>query len=329
MKIVILFFVFISLHAKKPNLFLLKLYTDDANVSGWYMSEKLDGVRAYWDGEHLVSRNGNIFEAPAFFTKEFPKFKLDGELWSRRASFDEISSIVRTGEAKATHPKSKRMCCFSCTKKQDKVKAKATHPKSKRMCCFSCTKKQDKVKAKATQPKESQGCAASAAPNKWQQLTYNIFEVPEAKGNLLQRLSNVKETSYLKLIKQIKVKDKEHLKSFLKSVEEKGGEGVVVRDGSLPYYTGRDKNALKVKSYQDTECKIVGYNEGKGKYKDKLGSLNCKLKDGKIIKIGSGLSNALRDEPPKINSIITFKYYGLTSKGNPRFPIYLRERIIK
>ena len=281
MKIVILFFVFISLHAKKPNLFLLKLYTDDANVSGWYMSEKLDGVRAYWDGEHLVSRNGNIFEAPAFFTKEFPKFKLDGELWSRRASFDEISSIVRTGEAKAT------------------------------------------------QPKESQGCAASAAPNKWQQLTYNIFEVPEAKGNLLQRLSNVKETSYLKLIKQIKVKDKANLKSFLKSVEEKGGEGVVVRDGSLPYYTGRDKNALKVKSYQDTECKIVGYNEGKGKYKDKLGSLNCKLKDGKIIKIGSGLSNALRDEPPKINSIITFKYYGLTSKGNPRFPIYLRERIIK
>ncbi len=280
MKIVILFFVFISLHAKKPNLFLLKLYTDDANVSGWYMSEKLDGVRAYWDGEHLISRNGHLFCVPEFFTKDFPRFKLDGELWSKRADFDNISSIVRTGETQSGE----------C---QGLAFLKVTHPK------------------------------------KWQQLTYNIFEVPEAKGNLLQRLSNVKETSYLKLIKQIKVKDKANLKSFLKSVEEKGGEGVVVRDGSLPYYTGRDKNALKVKSYQDTECKIVGYNEGKGKYKDKLGSLNCKLKDGKIIKIGSGLSNALRDEPPKINSIITFKYYGLTSKGNPRFPIFLRERITK
>ena len=326
MKIIILFFVFISLYAKKPNLFLLNVYTDDANVSGWYMSEKLDGVRAYWDGEHLISRNGHQFCVPKFFTKDFPKFKLDGELWSKRASFDRISSLVRIGEAKATHPESQKDVLHQKMRKVQ-GEAKATHPKSQKDVLHQKMRKVQ-GEAKATHPRVK-GCAASAAPNKWQQLTYNIFEVPQAKGNLLQRLSQVKETSYLKLIKQIKVKDKEHLKSFLKSVEEKGGEGVVVRDGDLSYYTGRNSHALKVKSYQDTECKIVGYNEGKGKYKDKLGSLNCKLKDGKIIKIGSGLSDALRDEPPKINSIITFKYYGYTSKGNPRFPIYLRERIIK
>ncbi len=220
--------------------------------------------------------------------------------------------------------------CAALAAPRNKIKLRLKPHNQRAKGCAASAAPRNKIKLRLKPHNQrAKGCAALAAPNKWQQLTYNIFEVPEAKGNLLQRLSNVKETSYLKLIKQIKVKDKEHLKSFLKSVEEKGGEGVVVRDGSLPYYTGRDKNALKVKSYQDTECKIVGYNEGKGKYKDKLGSLNCKLKDGKIIKIGSGLSNALRDEPPKINSIITFKYYGLTSKGNPRFPIYLRERIIK
>jgi len=270
MKLLFLLLFFISLNADKPKLFLLNNYDAKKDVTGWYMSEKLDGVRAYWDGEHLVSRNGNILNAPEFFTKNFPKFELDGELWSKRADFDNISSIVRSSIIPDLDLKSP-----------------------------------------------------------WQQLTYNIFEVPNAKGDLLQRLSKVKASKYLKLIKQIKVKDKQHLKNFQKSVEDKKGEGIVVRDGSLPYYTGRNKNALKVKSYQDTECKVVSYNKGKGKHKNKLGSLNCKLKSGKIIKIGSGLSDALRNKPPKINSIITFKYYGLTSKGNPRFPVYLRQRELK
>jgi DNA ligase-1 len=162
--------------------------------------------------------------------------------------------------------------------------------------------------------------------SRWNELTYNIFEVPEAEGNLIQRLSNVKESRYLKLIKQIKVKNKKHLQNFLKTIEDKKGEGVVVRDGSLPYYTGRDNNSLKVKSFLDDECIVVEHLSGKGKYKNKLGSIKCKLKSGRIIKIGSGFSDPQRKKPPKLGSIITFKYYGFTSKGNPRFPVFLRER---
>jgi hypothetical protein len=103
----------------------------------------------------------------------------------------------------------------------------------------------------------------------WTKLTYNIFEVPEADGNLTQRLSLVKETKYLKLIKQIKVKSKKHLKNFQKEIEDKGGEGVVVRDGTLPYYTGRNNNALKVKSFLDDECTVTQHLDGSGKYKNK------------------------------------------------------------
>lgn len=264
MKILLILFVFIFLKADKPKLFLLNNYSEDINVSSWYMSEKLDGVRAYWDGRQLISRNGNVFTAPKFFTKNFPDFKLDGELWSKRADFENISSIVKSSDNL-----------------------------------------------------------------RWKQLSYNVFEVPNAKGNLLQRLSLVQESKYLKLVKQEKIKNKEHLDLYLKEVEKLKGEGVVIRDGNLPYYVGRNKNALKVKSYEDAECKVVSYNEGNGKYTNKLGSLNCKLKNGKIIKIGSGLSDEQRTTPPNINSVITFKYYGLTSKGNPRFPIYLRQRIIK
>lgn len=258
----LLLFLFSTLFAGKPELFLLNKYSEDMNVTSWYMSEKLDGVRAYWDGKKLISRSGKVFAAPKFFTKDFPKHELDGELWSKRGDFSNISSIVNT---------------------------KKENPR-------------------------------------WTELTYNIFEVPHAKGNLLKRLSSVKESKYIKVIKQIKVKNKKELKEFLKSVEKKGGEGVVVRDGDMPYYTGRNDNALKVKSYIDEECEVVGYNKGQGKYEGKLGSLSCKMSNENIINIGSGFTDEQRIKHPKKGDIITFKYYGLTSKGNPRFPIFLHVR---
>lgn len=261
MKIFLIFCLLLSsLYAKKPELFLLNVYSKDINITSWYMSEKLDGVRAYWDGERLISRAGYDFNAPEFFTKDFPKHELDGELWSKREDFSNINSIVSTQDDKA----------------------------------------------------------------RWSELTYNIFEVPNAKGGLLKRLSLVKESKYLKLIKQIKVREREHLEEFFKELEAKGAEGLVVRDASLDYYAKRNNSALKVKSFSDDECEVINYTKGRGKYKDMLGSLVCKMQDGKIIKIGSGLSDKERAKPPQIGAIITFKYYGLTSKGNPRFPVFLR-----
>ena len=58
------------------------------------MSEKLDGVRAFWDGERLISRGGNAFSAPSWFTAGFPRVALDGELWTGRGRFEETASIV-------------------------------------------------------------------------------------------------------------------------------------------------------------------------------------------------------------------------------------------
>lgn len=66
------------------------------DVTGWFASEKLDGVRAFWDGTRLISRTGVVFTAPKFFTKGFPKYRLDGELYLGRGKFQETSSIVRT-----------------------------------------------------------------------------------------------------------------------------------------------------------------------------------------------------------------------------------------
>lgn len=78
-----------------PNLILAKEYQNQ-NVTGWYLSEKLDGVRAYWDGKRLISRQGNVFTPPPNFTRDFPTFALDGELFIGRGKFEQTSATVRS-----------------------------------------------------------------------------------------------------------------------------------------------------------------------------------------------------------------------------------------
>jgi len=260
-KLLVLLFLPFVVFAQKPNLLLLKTYKDQ-NISGWYMSEKLDGIRAYWDGKQLLSRGGKVIHAPEWFTKGYPDFELDGELWSKRGDFENISSIVRD----------------------------------------------------------------SVPSEKWREIKHYIFEVPNAKGGLLKRLEKARayESQTLKILKQTKVEDKADLESFLKSVEEKGGEGVVVRDGDAPYIDKRSSTALKVKKFLDDECEVIGYTKGKGKHKGSIGALKCRLPNTIEFKIGSGLSDAQRADPPKVGDIVTFKYKELTKYKKPRFPIFLR-----
>lgn len=77
-----------------PSIMLAKEYRQQ-NIKGWLMSEKLDGVRAYWDGKQLISRQGYPFTPPADFTHNFPPYPLDGELYSKRGDFEYISATVR------------------------------------------------------------------------------------------------------------------------------------------------------------------------------------------------------------------------------------------
>ena len=257
------FFIPIFLLAEKPDLLLLKTYKDQ-NITGWVMSEKLDGIRAYWDGENLISRGGKIISAPKWFTKNYPPFEIDGELWSKRGDFENISSIVR-----------------------------------------------DKTPTK-----------------EWEEIRHYIFEVPNNNGGLFERLQMLKPYvgKNIRIVKQISIRDKTHLKLFLEEIESKGGEGIVVRDPNTPYINKRTSKALKVKTFQDAECKVLGYTKGKGKYKNVIGAIRCQLDNGTQFKIGTGLSDILRANPPKIGEMVTFQYQKFTKYGKPRFPVFLRVR---
>ncbi len=85
----------LAVRAIATELMLPQVYSEQVDVSGWLMSEKLDGVRGYWDGKQLLSKNGNRFYPPPTFVRDLPPFPLEGELWGGRGTFEQTASIVK------------------------------------------------------------------------------------------------------------------------------------------------------------------------------------------------------------------------------------------
>lgn len=85
----------------KIEVLLAQTWDDSIDPAGWWLSEKLDGVRCYWSGTRFYSRNGNQFLAPPFFTEKLPKtVSLDGELWMGRKMFQQCVGIIKRQDFK-------------------------------------------------------------------------------------------------------------------------------------------------------------------------------------------------------------------------------------
>ena len=95
LSVVTLFYLPDAVFGEKPALMLASRYHQGIDVSDYWVSEKLDGVRARWDGGNLVSRGGYHFAAPSWFTEGFPAEPLDGELWIGRGQYEKVSAVVR------------------------------------------------------------------------------------------------------------------------------------------------------------------------------------------------------------------------------------------
>ncbi len=78
-----------------PPLMLANVYRPGMALQDYWVSEKLDGVRGYWDGSQLLTRGGERVAAPAWFTAGWPRVPMDGELWAGRGRFSQAVSTVR------------------------------------------------------------------------------------------------------------------------------------------------------------------------------------------------------------------------------------------
>lgn len=254
---------------EQPDLLLANVYAQSTNISQYWVSEKYDGVRAYWDGKRLVSRQGNTLHAPQWFIANFPNTPLDGELWIGRGKFEQVLSTISKD---------------------------------------------------------------SPIDSEWERIVYMVFELPNAPGTFTQRLEILKQLiaeqniDHLKPVPQFKLSSQLALKNKLDEIIGLGGEGLMLHRANALYHTGRSNDLLKVKTYKDAEATVIRHLPGKGKYIDMLGSIVVEDQSGKCFKIGSGFSDKQRADPPPIGSVITYKYYGLTKNGIPRFASFLRIR---
>jgi DNA ligase-1 len=231
------------------------------------MSEKLDGVRAYWDGKQFVSRQGNVYMAPDWFIEGLPSdMILDGELWIGRRKFQSTVSVVRRAD-------------------------KSDH---------------------------------------WKKVRYLVFDAPEVDGPFEDRLVEVERVleghAYAAAHPHEVCEGLDHMKQELARVESLGGEGLMLRKPRSRYVNGRSSTLLKVKTFHDAEARVIGHLPGSGRHKGRLGALQVTLPDGTLFSVGTGFSDAEREDPPAVGEIITFRYQELSNGGVPRFPSYVGVR---
>lgn len=218
---------------------------------GWLMSEKLDGVRCYFNGKTMYTRNGNPFYAPKWWIENLPDMALDGELWTERDDFQKIVSIVR---------------------RQD-----TDNPE-------------------------------------WKNIKFMIFDAPLVKGTFKKRLSVLekklaeKPNDVVRMLKQTVCNDKDHLAVLMDKILGIKGEGVMLKDPESHYEGKRSYSLLKVKKFDDAEATVIGHLKGTGRCSGMCGAIQVREKDGTEFKIGSGFDDAQRRKPPKIGSIVTFKF---------------------
>jgi DNA ligase-1 len=236
------------------------------DVTGWYASEKLDGVRAYWDGRCLVTRSGNrntLAGAPAWFTDRLPRgVELDGELWLGRGMFQECSGIVR---------------------------------------------------------RHDWGDDAN-------RILYVCFDAPGVAGGFEERQKHLRHIArnlglrFVMALDQTELRSDAHMRKMLASVEDKGGEGLVLRAPGSPYVRARSHQCLKVKSFRDDEATVTEHYQGKkgkpGVYADWKGTK---------IKVANGFRLDGSNRPP-VGTVIKFGFFEETRDGKPRFPTYIGVR---
>ncbi len=165
----------------------------------------------------------------------------------------------------------------------------------------------------------------------WRQVRFMVFERPGAEGSFAERVASLqallaRHDGPAQAVVQETVVSRAALKQRLDAVVAGGGEGLVLHRAYAPFVSGRSPALLKLKPLDDAEAEVIGHVEGRGRLQGRLGALRVRTVDGTVFLIGTGLSDAVRDNPPPVGAWVTYTHRGLTERGVPRFASYLRLR---
>ncbi|MFT2112474.1 DNA ligase [Marinomonas sp. 2405UD68-3] len=182
-----------------------------------------------------------------------------------------------------------------------------------------------------------QSTVLSLTPNDehWKRIRYKVFDAPNQTQPFYQRvhvyteLVNRIAVNHLHSVKQQSLVSRAALMTMLEMYVGQGAEGLILHKKDALFRDGRSDSLVKLKPYMDAEAHVIGYIAGKGRNLGKMGSLIVKTEFGVVFKIGSGFTDAERDNPPEIGDIITFKYHGVTKNAVPKFASFLRMRDVE
>ncbi len=315
--------------ARREFLHLAHKYTPEKpprkgyDFSGWFLSEKLDGQRCFWDGgvtrgmqttdvpwasifdpkkpgqlkkkirpaaTGLWSRYGNPIMAPGWFLNGLPCIPLDGELFAGRGNFQTAMSAVRKdvpidNEWKQIQYAVYSSPAFEMVFRDGEIKNTNFHRK------INCAKIMTWIKSKAFK-------MFGDADHYSQGLSCDTFE----EELFLLRDALEDQTDFAYLHKQIKLpgiheEAVQAIEEHLLRVLELGGEGLILRSSDSVWQPKRMHHMLKYKPFSDDEGTIVGFTSGRETNKGSklLGMIGSLVLDyaGKRLEL-AGLTNEER-----------------------------------
>ena len=166
---------------------------------------------------------------------------------------------------------------------------------------------------------------------------FMVFDMPAHSGPFTERMVALNAAvlligqPWVVAVTQMRATSHAALQAHMHRTVKGGGEGLMLHRGASVYTAVRNDDLLKVKPHEDAEAPVLGHQPGKGKNTGMLGALLVEsvasgnaAAPGVRFKIGTGLSDAQRRDPPPIGSVVTYRYRGLTDVGVPRFASFVR-----
>jgi DNA ligase-1 len=166
----------------------------------------------------------------------------------------------------------------------------------------------------------------------WRTVKYLVFDAPGHGAPFAQRVAFLQSTvtqaqlPWLMPVTHQEVKDVRALHALLQDTVHQGGEGLMLHRTDALWQPGRTDALFKLKPELDEEGVVVGHQAGQGRLKGQTGALLLQMPSGQRFALGSGLSDALRRDPPPLGSWVTYRYRDRTPSGLPRFASFLRVR---
>jgi DNA ligase-1 len=168
-------------------------------------------------------------------------------------------------------------------------------------------------------------------------MRFMVFDLPAQGGPFTERIPVLNgvvsriDQPWVQAVEQFKVTSPQALQTLLAQTVKNGGEGLMLHRGASLYKGLRNDDLLKLKTHDDSEARVVAHIAGQGKHAGKLGALLVEMPaiDGKPaqrFKLGTGFTDAQRQNPPAVGTQITYRFRGLNDSGIPRFASFMRVR---